>query len=142
MSDALIAMLEGRRKWCMSRVDFVKFLVGVIQSLSSHISTGRPVDAFDDVVSYSGPAEDTDALSRKLVPAAATPQEELEAIELDRQIREYFKDDDPALTVYQGFCEKMTPAEIRECGFTVHEFDATAKRLRRGVTKMIEGGQR
>jgi hypothetical protein len=141
LSDALIAVLEGRRKWIRSRVDFVKLLIGVIQSLSSHISAGRPVDAFDDAVSYDAPDNDTDAVDRRPSPTAPTPEEELEAIELDRRIRDRFQDDEHALTMYQGFCEGMTPAEIRDCGLTVHEFDAGAKRLRRGVTRILERSQ-
>src|SRR4030095_8155185 len=37
IQDAMMAILDGRRKWLKGRVDFVKLLVGVIQSLSSHI---------------------------------------------------------------------------------------------------------
>ena len=141
LSDALIAALEHRRKWSKSRVDFVKFLIGVIQSLSSHLADGKALDAFDDVVQYVTPDEDTDGLRPTDAPSGPTPQEELDAIELDRQIRSHFDGDDHALTVYDGFCDKMTPAEIRDCGLSTHEFDAAAKRLRRRVAKMIEGGQ-
>ena len=73
MHDPACAVLEGRRKWKRSRVDFVKFLIGVIQSLSSHIVEGKPLDAFDDVVAYEAPDEDTDALDRRPSPAAPTP---------------------------------------------------------------------
>jgi hypothetical protein len=149
LQNALVAVLEGRRKWKKSRVDFVKLLIGVIQSLSSHIVEGKAIDAFDDVVAYEAPDEDTDALDRRPSPAAATPEEQLqneelerEAFALDAQIRENFRDDDHALIVYEGFCDHMKPAEIRECGLTEKEFDAAQKRLKRGVKRIAEGGQR
>jgi DNA-directed RNA polymerase specialized sigma24 family protein len=148
IQDALMAILDGRRKWPKSRVDFVKLLIGVIQSLSSHIVAGKARDAFDDVVEYQAPDQDTDALDRMPSPATLSPQEQLEAEELereatvlDRRIRDHFKDDDHALTIYQGLCESMKPAEIRECGLSEKEYDAAQKRLKRGVRKLAEGSQ-
>src|SRR5688500_11722517 len=49
LSDAIIATLEGRRKWIKANVEFVPFLLGVMKSLASHIRTGKPVDAFDEI---------------------------------------------------------------------------------------------
>lgn len=148
LQNALVAVLEGRRKWRTGRVDFVKLLIGVIQSLSSHIVEGKATDAFDDVVAYEAPDEDTDALDRRPSPAAPTPEEQLqnqelerEAFALDAHIRDHFRDDQHALVVYEGLCENMKPAEIRECGLTEKEFDAAQKRLKRGVKKIAEGGQ-
>ena len=148
IQDAMMAILDGRRKWPKNRVDFVKLLIGVIQSLSSHIVAGKPRDAFDDVVDYQATEEDSDALDRMPSPAALSPQEQLEAEErereamvLDGKIRDHFKDDDHALTIYQGLCESMKPAEICECGLSEKEYDAAQKRLKRGVRKLAEGSQ-
>jgi DNA-directed RNA polymerase specialized sigma24 family protein len=148
IQDAMMAILDGRRKWRRSRVDFVMLLIGVIKSLSSHIVEGKARDAFDDVVEYHAPEEDTDALDRMPSPAALRPEEQLEAEELEREataldgrIRDHFKDDDHALTIYQGLCESMKPAEIRECGLSEKEYDAAQKRLKRGVRKLAEGSQ-
>ena len=148
IQDAMMAILDGRRKWPKNRVDFVKLLIGVIQSLSSHIVAGKARDAFDDVVDYQAPEEDSDALDRMPSPAALNPQEQLEAEELEREatvldgkIRDHFKDDDHALMIYQGLCESMKPAEIRECGLSEKEYDAAQKRLKRGVRKLAEGSQ-
>lgn len=149
LQNALVAVLEGRRKWKKNRVDFVRLLLGVIQSLSSHIVEGKAADAFDDVVAYEAPDEDHDALDRLPSPSAPTPEEvlendelEREAVALDAQIRDHFKDDDHALMVYEGLCENMKPAEIRGCGLSEKEFDAAQKRLKRGVRKIAEGGER
>lgn len=143
-----MAILDGRRKWPKNRVDFVKLLIGVIQSLSSHIVAGKARDAFDDVVDYQAPEEDSDSLDRMPSPAALSPQKQLEAEELERdatvldgKIRDHFKDDDHALIIYQGLCESMKPAEIRECGLSEKEYDAALKRLKRGVRKLAEGSQ-
>jgi DNA-directed RNA polymerase specialized sigma24 family protein len=148
IQDAMMAILDGRRKWRKRRVDFVMLIIGVIKSLSSHLVDGKARDAFDDVVEYQAPEEDTDALDRIPSPAALGPEEQLEAEELEREataldgkIQDYFKDDDHALTVYQGFCESMKPAEIRECGLSEKEYDAAQKRLKRGVRKLAEGSQ-
>jgi DNA-directed RNA polymerase specialized sigma24 family protein len=148
IQDAMMAILDGRRKWRRSRVDFVMLLIGVIKSLSSHIVEGKARDAFDDVVEYQAPEEDTDALDRIPSPAALSPEEQLEAEELEREaaaldgkIRDYFRDDDHALIIYEGLCESMKPAEIRECGLSEKEYDAAQKRLKRGVRKLAEGSQ-
>jgi len=148
IQDAMMAILDGRRKWRKSRVDFVKLLIGVIKSLSSHIVDGKARDAFDDVVEYQAPDEDSDALDRMPSAAALSPEEQLEADELeqeatalDAKIRDHFKDDDHALIIYQGLSESMKPAEIRECGLGDKEYDAAQKRLKRGVRKLAEGSQ-
>jgi hypothetical protein len=148
IQDAMMAILDGRRKWRKSRVDFVMLLIGVIKSLSSHIVDGKARDAFDEVVDYQAPEEDTDALDRMPSPAALSPEEQLEAEQLeqeatalDRKIQDHFTDDDHALIIYQGLCESMKPAEIRECGLSEKEYDAAQKRLKRGVRKLAEGSQ-
>ncbi len=148
IQDAMMAILDGRRKWQKSRVDFVKLLIGVIHSLSNHIVEGKARDAFDDVVEYQAPEENSDALDRMPSPAALSPEEQLEAHELEQEataldgkIRDDFKNDDHALIVYEGLCESMKPAEIRECGLSEKEYDAAQKRLKRGVRKLAEGSQ-
>ncbi len=142
LSDALIALLERRRKWIKSRCDLVKFLIEAIRSLSSHIRSGKATDAFDDLTPLVAKEEDDpDPIDQLLHSTASSPEDELVARELDQHIRAKFAKDQEALTVYQGFCERMTPAEIRDCGFTVQQFDTAAKRLRRGVTKITEGGR-
>lgn len=148
IQDSMMAILDGRRKWRKSRVDFVKLLTGVVKSLSSHIVEGKARDAFDDVVEHQAPHEDTDALDRMPSPAVLSPEELLEAEALEREatvldgkIRAHFSDDEHALIVYQGLCESMKPAEIRECGLTEKEYDAAQKRLKRGVRKIAEGSQ-
>src|SRR5690349_5849511 len=49
LSDAIIAVLEGRRKWFKEKVDFMGFLQGVMRSLASHIRDGKATDAFDEL---------------------------------------------------------------------------------------------
>lgn len=148
IQDGLMAILDGRRKWRKSRVDLVGLLIGVIKSLSSHIVEGKARDAFDDVVDYQAPEGDTDALDRMSSPTALSPEEQLELEELEREataldgkIQDHFKDDDHALIIYQGLCESMKPAEIRECGLSEKDYDAAQKRLKRAVRKIAEGSQ-
>ena len=62
LSDAIIAILERRRKWVKDNCDFMTFLKGVMRSLASHIRDGKASDAFDDIapntVNEQGNAED------------------------------------------------------------------------------------
>ncbi len=60
LSDALIAVLEGRRKWHRSQVDIFTLLKGTIRSLSSHIRDGLPLDAFDDILPLGSTDEDNE----------------------------------------------------------------------------------
>src|SRR3954462_13907029 len=55
-SDAITKMLEGRRKWIKANVAFVPFILGVMKSLTSHIRTGKALDAFDELT--PNPAND------------------------------------------------------------------------------------
>ena len=144
LSDAIIAVLEGRRKW-KTNIDFMTFLKGVIRSLASHIRTGKPVDAFDDIAPNPVNDEDDAEDFVEQIPTAAPvdPERQLLARELDSQIRERFKDDPVELLVYESFLEKMKPAEIQEClGINEKEYNAAAKRLRRATRSMAKGGLR
>src|SRR5215813_8147516 len=58
LSDAIIATLEGRRKWFKAKVDFLSFLKGVMRSLASHIRAGKALDAFDEIA--PNPVKDED----------------------------------------------------------------------------------
>ncbi len=49
LSDAIIAVLEGRRKWIKDNCDFMTFLKGVMRSITSHIRSGKAVDTFDEI---------------------------------------------------------------------------------------------
>jgi DNA-directed RNA polymerase specialized sigma24 family protein len=145
LSDAIIAVLEGRRKWIRSSVDFVPFILGVMKSLASHIRTGKARDAFDETASNPVRDEDDDAdfVEQIPTPAPVDPERQVLARDLDRQIRERFRDDPVALLVYESFLQKMTPAEIQSClGIDEKEYNAAAKRLRRAVRSLAVGGPR
>ena len=75
--------------------------------------------------------------------APIDPERQLLAHDLDKQIRERFKDDPLVLLVYEAFLEKMKPADIQSClGITENEYNAAAKRLRRTVRGFAEEGSR
>jgi DNA-directed RNA polymerase specialized sigma24 family protein len=145
LSDAIIAVLEGRRKWIRTKVDFVPFLLGVMKSLTSHIRTGKPLDAFDEIAPNPVNEEDDGEDFVEQIPTTAPvdPERQLFATDLDQQIRERFNDDPEVLLVYEAFLEKMRPAEIQNClGLSEKEYNAAAKRLRRAVERLAEGGLR
>ena len=121
------------------------FLKGVMRSLASHIRTGRPADAFDEIAPNPVNEEDDtqDFVEQIPTPAPVDPERQLLARNLDKQIRERFKDDPAELLVYESFLEKMKPAEIQSClGISEKEYNAAAKRLRRATRRMAKGGPR
>jgi len=145
LSDAIIAILEGRRKWFKSRVTFLPFVLGVMKSLTSHIRTGKALDAFDEIAPNPVGEEDDAEDFVEQIPTAARidPERQLLAKDLDKEIRKRFKDDPEVLLIYEAFLEKMTPAEIQAClGLSEKEYNAAAKRLRRAVDRLAEGGLR
>lgn len=145
LSDAIIATLEGRRKWIKANVDFLPFLLGVMKSLASHIRTGKPLDAFDEIAPNPVNDEDNTEDFVEQIPTAARvdPERQLLASDLDEQVRKRFDDDPAVLLVYEAFLEKMKPAEIQSClGLSEKEYNAAAKRLRRAVQSLAEGGPR
>ena len=143
LSDAIIATLEGRRKWIKANVDFLYFIKGVMRSLASHIRAGKPIDAFDDIAPNPVNAEDDSEDFVEQIPTAAPvdPERQLLAHDLDKQIRERFTDDPVVLLVYESFLEKMKPADIQSClGIDEKEYNAAAKRLRRATRSLAKGG--
>ena len=145
LSDAIIAVLEGRRKWVKNSCDFMTFLKGVMRSLTSHIRDGRAIDAFDEIaptpVNEQGNA--AGVLERVPTQDSVDPDRQLRECDLDKQIRERFADDTVVLLVYEAFLENMKPADIRSClGITDNEYHAAAKRLRRTVRAVVEGRSR
>jgi DNA-directed RNA polymerase specialized sigma24 family protein len=141
LSDAMIAALEGRRRWVKSNCDFSTFLRGVLRSLASHIRSGKPVDAFDELAQRTGSADGDGSLEQVPTPAPIDPESQLLAKELVGLIRERFRDDRLVLIVYQGFLDKMKPAEIQaQSGMSEHEYNAAAKRLRRYAREFSKGG--
>ena len=145
LSDAIIATLEGRRRWKKSEVDIFTFIKGVMRSLASHIRAGRAVDAFDEIapnpVNHENDAENF--MEQIPTPAPVDAERKLLARDLDAQIRERFEDDHVALLVYESFLQKMKPVDIQSClGISDKEYNAAAKRLRRAVRSISEGGPR
>ena len=145
LSDAIIATLEGRRKWIKANVDFMTLIKGVMRSLASHIRSGKAADAFDEIAPNPvNEKDDTEDFVEQIpTQAPVDPERQLLARDLDKQIRERFKDDPEVLLTYEAFLEKMEPADIQSyLGITEKEYNAAAKRLRRAVRGFAEGGPR
>lgn len=142
LSDAITAILEGRRKWIKANVAFVPFILGVMKSVTSHIRTGKALDAFDEITPNPANDEEAEDFVEQIPTAAPVDSERLlRARELDGQIRERFKEDPEVLLVYEAFLEKMKPAEIQSClGLSEKEYNAAALRLRRAAEKLAKGG--
>lgn len=142
LSDAITKILEGRRKWIKRDVSLIPFILGVMKSLTSHIRTGKALDAFDELTpNPTNDDEDAEDFVEEIPTAAPMdPERLLRRRELDGQIRERFKEDPEALLVYDGFLERMKPAELQSClGLSEKEYNAAALRLRRAVKKFAKG---
>ena len=104
LSDALIAVLEGRRKWIRDNCDLVAFLAGVMRSIASHIRDGGSADAFDRLA--ANPRDERhntgDSMDQMPMPKSDDLEHRLRAAELDGQIRDRFKDDPVVLLVYEA----------------------------------------
>lgn len=145
LSDAIIATLEGRRKWIKDNCDFPTFLKGVMRSMTSHIGTGKVTDAFDAIAPRPASEHDDaeDLVEQIPTPAPVDPERQLLARDLDKDIRERFANDIVVLLVYDAFLDKMKPADIQSClDITENEYNAAAKRLRRAVRGLVMGRPR
>ena len=145
LSDAIIAVLEGRRKWVKDNCDFMTFINGAMRSLASHIRDRKATDAFDKIAPNPENKQDNaeDFIEHIPTKAPVAPERQLHECDLDRQVRERFKDDAVVVLVYEAFLDRMTPADIRSClGITENEYHAAAKRLRRAVRGLLKEGSR
>ena len=145
LSDAIIATLEGRRKWVKDNCDFPTFLKGVMRSMTSHIGAGKATDAFDAIAPRQASEHDDaeDLLEQIPTPAPVDPERQLLAGDLDKEIRERFETDTVVLLVYDAFLDKMKPVDIQSClDITENEYNAAAKRLRRAVRGFAKGRPR
>ena len=145
LSDAIIATLEGRRKWIKDNCDFPTFLKGVMRSMTSHIRNGKATDAFDAIAPRPASEHDDaeDLLEQIPTSAPVDPERQLLARDLDKQIRERFANDVVVLLVYDAFQDKMKPVDIQSClDITENEYNAAAKRLRRAVRGFAKGRPR
>lgn len=134
LSDAVIATLEGRRRWRKNAVDIFGHLKGAMRSISSNWrqkfreaeprseSEMIPAGEADD---YPGPV----ATARTSEPH---PDRLLAAKEELGRMLALFKDDDEVCLIIEGLREGMTGPEIqRDLGLTEKQYNAGMKRLRR-----------
>jgi DNA-directed RNA polymerase specialized sigma24 family protein len=143
VTDAIVALLDGRRAWKPSRCSFFICLIGVIRSQAFHLRKDRPRDAFDElevirptVTSQSEPFEDRES------DATSDPLLALDGNEVERVIRERFEDDPEAALVLEALLEGHKPADIREgLHLSQKDYETIVRRIRRAVHKLIDGVQ-
>ena len=145
LSDAVIAILGGRRKWFRENCTFMALLQNVMRSLASHIRDGKAIDAFDEISPNPENEQDNadDFLEQIPTQGHVDPEQLLLARDLDKQIRERFADDVVVILIYESLQVKMKPATIRlALEITENEYHAAVKRLRRAVHGFVEGRSR
>jgi len=150
--DAINALLEGKRHWYPASCDLVRFLDQAMRSIADHLRTAKRHvgdDALDRAV--PPPAELTfDELAEATPAGTPNPQQQLEAEEhetLARQMYERFRaafdEDFVGQLVYEALADSRTPGEIRESlGLSMKEYETVVKRVRRTVTRLMDGGSR
>jgi hypothetical protein len=143
VTDALVALLDGRRAWKPTRCSFFVCLIGVIRSQAFHLRKAPPQDAFDDLEALPSDVENqTDPFDSQESSTIADPLLVLEAQEVERLMEERFKDDPEAALVLEGLLNGDMPAEIREgLRLSQNEYETIVKRVRRAVHKLIDGVQ-
>lgn len=142
VTDALVALLDGRRAWKPTRCSFFVCLIGVIRSQAFHLRKALPQDAFDDLEALPSNVENQADSFDSRESTIADPLLVLEAQEVERLMVGCFKDDPEAALVLEGLLNGDTPAEIREgLRFSQKEYETIVKRVRRAVHKLIDGVQ-
>lgn len=137
--DVIVSALEPDkgRTWCPDKVDFLGFMFGAIQSISSraaarhskvvaHLGNRAPADNVD-----SATVEDCESLETAVVERA-TARSLLQCLEAA------LEGDEAALGVAQCIAEDLKPREAREVlGLTDKDYDAARKRFERAATKLV-----
>jgi hypothetical protein len=114
VQEAITRTLIGRRNWNKKEVDFVGHLIGVINSMTSHLGEK---DA-DPWVEADVTRDDNDGIPSSPIAntQSRTPSAHrvLYAKERVQGLEEYFKDDPLILNIIGGFRDRMPVKEIAD----------------------------
>lgn len=155
VNEAYQRILDGRRKWYKERVDFTKYLIGVIRSIASEWAgyhernkdenlpefaqlesqlskiddDGKQIPPFDHLADIRPTAE------QALIRAEREAEDEA----LVKEIECTFGNDDKASMVILGIEDGMNGPAIRaEFQMSEQDYKAAMRRIRYGVNKILE----
>jgi len=120
------------RHWPIDSVDFVKFVLEVIRSLSSHaIERARETQIVREADTQLTDENDgATALTYVANPSVGAERQVIGELELARVLK-LFDDDDHELLIIEGWREGMNAGEIQTAlGMTKSEYSAALKRIR------------
>jgi RNA polymerase sigma factor (sigma-70 family) len=151
LQEAATRLLDGRRNWYPERVDIVKYLIRVIESIASewasHRKRNRSSPEYASLESEVSKKDDEGQLISPFaaVPAAGSNVEEqiiddAESKALADEIEKEFADDEPAGLVLLAWQSGMKGPQIqKDLGWTETEYRTTVRRIQRRAQKIGKG---
>jgi hypothetical protein len=142
LSEAIHATLEGRRSWNKNNVDFMRYLLGAMQSISDNWS--KRFNNIEPILESDilGITNDSD-IKKGLADIHTIPPYQDNEIAVKQQeeiIRRYFEDD-PLVTII--ICELKEGLKLRDIkekyNIKENDYEAAIKRMRRKLTRLYEG---
>jgi DNA-directed RNA polymerase specialized sigma24 family protein len=145
VSEALLALLQGDRKWRPENVSFYVCFKEIIRSQTYNLRTKQPDNPLDGPRAPWGPADEDGIESDPLEKIESrTFQDQERALEWEQTaelIKTRFADDEEGALVLEARLDGSTPTEIRDAfGFSQSQYETVIKRVRRAVWKIVYGG--
>lgn len=141
LGEAITSALEGRRTWPKDSVDFMKFLIDAMRSISNNWLTSfksgetfleSEVTIVTDDGNTLNPLHDAES-------SLSSPEDLLAAKQRIEQIEEFFQNDTIISLIIEGLCDGMSGPEIqRDLDISNTEYETAKRRMRRKVSKMME----
>lgn len=141
LSEAVTRTLERTRRWVPSRVDFCRFLLGVIRSIASHMWRSEPGSPDIPFIEASLATEEDPSPMDHHAKTEVTPERQAAARDQLAALEHHFVDDAEATLVIGAWKDGMMGPEIKEIlGWTQTDFETVARRIRRQVRALNQGG--
>ena len=142
LSESIFATLEGKRKWNKNNVNFVRYLIGAMQSISDN--WGRRFNSNEPILESEIFSPDNEGNNETaLADIYSLPPRQEEDIAVKQQeeiIRRYFEDD-PLVTII--ICELKEGSKLRDIrekyNIKDNDYEAAIKRMRRKLARLYEG---
>jgi DNA-directed RNA polymerase specialized sigma24 family protein len=145
VSDALLSLLQGNRKWRPANVSFYVCFKEILRSQSSNLRAKRADDPLDEPrapwVKTGDSGVESDPLE-KIPSAAQDPERALEWEQTAEVIKTRFRDDEEAALVLESRLDGRTPVEIRDAlALSQSEYETVMRRVKRALEKIVNGGR-
>lgn len=139
LHEAIVAALDGRRRWDPSKVDLNGFLAGAMRSISSHWAEQQQKRRthLDSELRADDTEEGPIGAARSANP---DPERLATAKQMLEKLKKVFEDDPVVLCIMEGVLEEMTGPELQEAlSISKKEYETAMKRLRRNARRAASG---